>query len=175
MGIYIIIAVVALCSTIVLVALFRSVLRAGASVPQDRAWLDEFSIDKYRPMLRLLSERDFEYLALQSGFTPDIARRLRQERRRIFRAYLRNLNRDFNRLHAAARELVAQAPEDRSALASALFTYQVTFLCAIVAVHLRLMLYIIGIGTVDVRRALNTLESFRVEIAAAMTPASNFA
>jgi hypothetical protein len=175
MVVYIVIAIAALCSTAVLVALFRSLLRSGVSAPQDRAWLDEFSIDKYRPMLRLLSERDFEYLALQSGFTPDIAKRLRQERRRIFRAYLRNITRDFNRLHSAARELVAQAPEDRSALASALMTYQLTFVCAMVGVHCRLVLHIIGIGNVDVRRVLNTLESFRIEIAAAQAPAANFA
>lgn len=175
MGVYLIIAAVALCSTAVLVALFRSLLRAGASLPHDHTWLDEFSIDKYRPMLRLLSERDFEYLALQSGFTPEIAKRLRIERRRIFRAYLRNLVCDFNRLHSAARELVAQAPEDRSALASALVTYQLTFIGGIAAVHCRLMLYILGIGTVDVRNLLNTLESFRVEIAAARTPLPDFA
>src|SRR5205807_919477 len=115
--------------------LFRSLLSAGSAQPVDRSWLDEFSIAKYRPMQRLLSERDYEFLAMQSGFTPDIARRLRAERRKIFRAYLRSLVRDFNRISAAARELVAHAPEDHSELAGQLLRYQVMFAIGVAAVE----------------------------------------
>jgi hypothetical protein len=175
MSVYLVIAIVAGISVAMLITLLRSVLRAGASLPHDRSWVDQFSIDKYRPMLRLLSERDFEYLALQNGFTPELARRLRSERCKIFRAYLRNLISDFNRLHSAAREMVAQAAEDRSALASALVSYQVTFLSSVFAVYCRLTLYVLGIGRVDVRKLLNTLEAFRLEIAAAGTPLPDFA
>jgi hypothetical protein len=165
MNAYIAIAIVGFGSIGLFALFLRSILNAGSSLPHDRSWLDEFSIDKYRPMLRLLSERDFEYLAMQSGFTPDIARRLRIERRKIFRAYLRNLVKDFNRLQAAGRELVAQSSVDRSELASALVRYQVTFYTGVLAVHCRLALQVLGIGSVDVRDLLKSLDNFRAEVA----------
>src|SRR5690349_18638174 len=132
MNAYMAVSVVAFCSIAVLAVFIRSLLKTGAALPHDRTWLDEFSVDKYRPMLRLLSERDFEYLSMQSGFTPEIARRLRIERRRIFRAYLNNLVRDFNRLQAAGRELVTQASTDRSELAAALMRYQAEFYMSVI-------------------------------------------
>lgn len=165
MDAFVAVAIVAFCSLAVLALFVRSLSKAGASLPHDHTWLDEFSIDKYRPMLRLLSERDFEYLSMQSGFTPEIARRLRIERRKIFRAYLINLVRDFNRLQAAGRELIASASADRSDLATALFRYQVIFYYSVVALHVRLGLYTIGIGTADAREVLTLLESFRMEVA----------
>src|ERR1044071_6455020 len=98
MSTWVAIAIIAAASITTIALFVRSIAMRGASLPHDRTWLDEFSIDKYRPMLRLLSERDFEYLSMQAGSTPEIARRLRSERRKIFRAYLWNLVRDFNRL-----------------------------------------------------------------------------
>ena len=47
----------------------------------------------------------------QPGYRPETGARLRRERRRIFRLYLRALAVDFRSLHAAARKLVADAPE----------------------------------------------------------------
>src|SRR5258706_5030871 len=64
------------------------------------------SPERYRPMARLLQEKDFHHLAAQSGFSADLGRRFRIERRRIFRNYLRILRRDFNRVALAFRILI---------------------------------------------------------------------
>ncbi|MBI4873816.1 MAG: hypothetical protein HY822_04180 [Acidobacteria bacterium] len=91
-------------------------------------------------MERLLSHADLEFLADQPGDTRVLAARLRAERRRIFRLYLRNLERDFGRLHRAARALILSASEDRSAFASALVCQQFVFQRALLVVRWRLLL-----------------------------------
>src|SRR5579863_2042122 len=72
---------------------------------------------KYRPMERLLGEEDFRFLAAQPGFSPKLGRRLRTERRQIFKGYLRSLSRDFHNISAACRMLVVHSAEDRAELA----------------------------------------------------------
>src|SRR5688500_15536009 len=80
-------------------ALLRRVLAPPKPVEGDAgAWLDSFSISRYRPMERLLSEDDYEFLAAQPGYEPSIARNLRKQRRRVFRTYLQQVSRDFARL-----------------------------------------------------------------------------
>src|SRR5215471_20655160 len=66
---------------------------------QLEAGSDEFSLARYEPMGRLLAEEDFVFLAAQPGYRPEIGAKLRRERRQIFRLYLRELSRDFHRLH----------------------------------------------------------------------------
>jgi hypothetical protein len=131
----------------------------------DPAWIEDFSIARYRPMLRLLDDADFEFLASQAGYEAAIARRLRAERRRIFKAYLSNLTRDFNRLYFAGKLFLVNAPVDRPDLAAALLKQRVTFIQSIVAIHVGLAFATLGIGRVDVRKALSCLESLRADVA----------
>lgn len=133
----------------------------------DPEWLDEFSIDKYRPMLRLLSNEDYDFLAMQAGQTMSTIRKLRRERRRIFRAYLKSLTADFQRLHLAGRMLLVYSTVDRSDLAKKLVEQRITFTLAILMVHIRLVLQTIGIGTVDVRGLLGSVDALRLEVASA--------
>ena len=130
-------------------------------------WLDEFSIEKYRPMLRLLDQEDYNFLALQAGQTASTLRKLRRERRRIFRAYLRSLTADFHRLHLAGKLILVYSQEDRSDLAAKLVQQRITFSVAVVKVHMNLVLHTLGIGTVDVRNLLGTVENLRLEVASA--------
>jgi hypothetical protein len=125
-------------------------------------------------MLRLLDEADYKFLASQPGYSKKFIENLRAERRSIFRAYLRNLVRDFHRLHLAARMVLIYAPQDRSDLAMTLVRQRVLFTFAILAVEYRLFLHTFGIGTVDVRNVIAALDSMRVNVgnaAALQTPA----
>jgi hypothetical protein len=130
----------------------------------DPAWLEEFSIAKYRPMLRLLSEDDYEFLASQAGYQGKIASQLRAERRKVFRAYLRNLVRDFHRLHHVAKMMAVYSIQDRPEFATALLKQRIVFSVAVTGVRARLVLHTVGIGAVDVRNLIETLDQMRSNV-----------
>lgn len=90
-------------------------------------WLNEFSIESYRPMERLFNESDYAFLAEQPGYHPGIAKKLRIERKKIFRAYLRQLAGDFHRLVHVANLMMVYSGEDRSDLAHGIFRLRVSF------------------------------------------------
>ena len=121
-------------------------------------WCNQFSVGRFRPMERLFSEEDYRFLAAQPGYSPRISKRLRAERRRIFRHYLRCLSRDFQRLHTAARFLLLHSPVDRPDLVTALFRQRLVFQYAMLAMHWRLTLQVLGLGSVDVRGLVAALE-----------------
>jgi hypothetical protein len=130
----------------------------------DPEWLQNFSIAGYRPMERLLSEEDIEFLRAQRGYEPGMDKALRAGRRRLFRLYLRSLALDFNRLHLALRLALLDSPADRPDLGVILIKQKLVFFAALAAVHARLLLHTLGIGTVDVRGLVSTLERMRVEL-----------
>ena len=142
------------------------------SVAYDPQWLEDFSISKYRPMLRLLSEDDYEFLASQAGYEGKIASELRAERRKVFRAYLRNLVRDFYRLQQAAKMLALYSPQDRPELVAALLKQRISFSLAVLAVKVRLGLHTVGVGSVDVRNLIGSLDHLRLRVET-MVPAAN--
>jgi hypothetical protein len=110
-------------------------------------------------MERLFSDADYRFLAAQPGYSPEMARRLKVQRRRIFRHYLRCLGRDFQRLHTAARFLLLHSPQDRPDLVLALFRQRLVFRYALMMVNGRLVLQTLGVGTVDVSGLVQALES----------------
>lgn len=146
--------------------LLRTMLQQRREPLPDEAWLRSFSAARYRPMLRLLAEDDYEFLLAVSK-DPAVVKRLRAERRRIFRMYLNNLVRDFSRLHRAARVLVLEAEEERSDVAERLIRIRLNFVLAVFAVRCRLALHTVGIGTVDVRALIDSLESMKASFTAA--------
>lgn len=135
-----------------------------ASLPVTADWIDELSMDRYRPMLRLLDEREFRELRSHPGFTPAMASRLRRQRCRIFRGYLRSLSSDFSRVCLALKLLMMQAGEDRADLASTLVRTQIAFACGMLAVYVRLALFAAGVGTVDVASLLQVFDGLRIEL-----------
>lgn len=141
--------------------LFRRMVSPDRDALAILEWCSQFSIAKYRPMERLFSDEDYEFLAAQPGYSPAIRRRLQAERRRIFRQYLHNLSRDFGRLHMAAQFLLLHSPQDRPDLAAALFRQKLIFRYALFTVECRLVLQTFGIGKVDVRGLVQPLEALR--------------
>lgn len=123
-------------------------------------WLDGFSAARYRPMQRLLSDVDKQFLQSRVGGDFRVARRLRRQRIAIFAQYLSEMRRDFSRLSLAMRELVTCAPDDQSELISSLIGMEWRFRRNLAEVYLRLGLYTLGLTKLDVSPLVRGLESF---------------
>src|SRR5437870_1680271 len=102
MTLFVVSATVLLFGAAFAVLFVRLISRVDASACTSE-WLENFSLESYAPMQRLLDKQDFVFLAAQRGYRPEIAKRLLAERRKVFLSYLRNLVRDFNQLLALAR------------------------------------------------------------------------
>jgi hypothetical protein len=147
-----------------LAAIVRSFGSAGGDLPLNADWIGELSVDRYRPMMRLLDERDLEFLRSQPGFTPRMAARLRARRCHVFRGYLRHLSADFRRVCTAVKVLMLQSKRDRPDLAATLVRQQAMFAFGMAMVQVRLFLYRWDLCTVDVRALVNTFDVVRLEL-----------
>jgi hypothetical protein len=152
--------------TILLLFVILIILRVRAyrKDPED-VETGEFTLTRYQPMERLLAEEDFLFLSAQPGYKPEIGAKLRRERRRIFRLYLRELAQDFLRLHAEARRMVADSKAEHADLVGVLLGQQLTFWRRLIAVELRFALGGLNVGSADVRGLLETLEAMRMSLA----------
>lgn len=162
-----IVAISTLTVLALLLALFlmvRKVVSGGSELPLDCQWIAELSVERYRPMMRLLDERDLEFLRSQPGFTPRMAAKLRAQRCQIFRGYLRGLEADFRRVCTAVKVLMLQSELDRPDLASVLVRHQAAFALGVALVNVRLILYRWGLGGVDVSDLVRTFDAMRLEL-----------
>ena len=146
------------------VTLARKLTCSAASLPLTAEWIDELSIERYRPMVHLLDASDVESLRSQPGFTPGMAANLRIERCRIFRGYLRGLHTDFQRVCAALKLLMLHSSYDRPDLAGVLIQQQMMFECGMVMVGFRLFLYRWGLCGVDVTDLVKSFDAMRLEL-----------
>ncbi len=147
--------------------------RTLASRPDSEASLDQclvLSLEKYRPMERLLCEDDFLFLAGRSGFSASLGKRFRAERRRIFRGYLRSLKRDFSRVSTALEILVVHSGEDRADLAASVMRQRLLFAVGLLAIEGRLLLHAAGFGTVDVSDLVVSLDTMQAQIRILLAP-----
>jgi hypothetical protein len=161
------IAVLVLLSLLCAAGMFWLVRRVAcprASLPVTAGWIDALSIERYRPMARLLDSEDLEFLRSQPGFTPSMATRLRIQRCKIFRGYLRCLNNDFRKVCMALKILLLQSRYDRPDLAAVLVRQQVLFTVGMVAIHFRLVLYRWGWCGADVTGLVKIFDSVRLEL-----------
>lgn len=131
--------------------------------------IEEFSIARYQIMARLTSEEDFEFLGGQPGYHRSIGARLRRERRRIFRMYLRSLARDFHTLHAAARKAVADSPALHADLVGLLVRCQMTFWRRMFLVELRLLTPAAQLPKLDIAALLQPIESIQIHMPPPLT------
>jgi hypothetical protein len=124
----------------------------------------EFSADRYEPMVRLLADDDVAFLRRRTCPQSGIVARWDRARRRVFRLYLKDLAADFRSLHAEARALVAESPEQYADLVGVLMRQQVVFWRVMATVRVRLAFGALGINAADVRRLIDAIESLHVEI-----------
>ena len=157
---------IATCLTLLLALrlLIRKVAVTGGRLPVTAEWIDELSLERYRPMMRLLDRQDLDFLRSQPGFTPAMATRLRVQRCQIFRGYLRCLSADFSRVCAAIKVLLLQSRNDRPDLAATLIRSQISFAIGILVIQARLSLYRWGFCAVDVSNLVATFDSMRMEL-----------
>jgi hypothetical protein len=138
---------------------YRASRKEAACLNPD--WLYQLSVDRYRPMLRLLDERDFLMLRSQPGFTPDMTERVRLQRCKIFSQYLSSLNSDFQKVVASLKMLMVQSSQDRPDLARVLLRMQFTFALRMLIIRLRLVLYRWGLAKVDSSPLIGMFEFLR--------------
>jgi hypothetical protein len=156
-----ILMVLALTTVIVLA---RKLAFTDTSLPLTAEWIDDLSIERYRPMMHLLDGGDAQFLRSQPGFTPGLATKLRIERCQVFRGYLRCLRTDFQRVCAALKLLMLHSREDRPDLAGVLVHQQLMFECGMILVGFRLFLYRWGLCRVDVTDLVKIFDVMRLEL-----------
>jgi hypothetical protein len=158
-------------ATLITVALFlalfvvvRKVVSAGVELPLDSQWIAELSVERYRPMLRLLDEGDLKALRTQPGYSPRMEAKLRAQRAQVFRSYLRSLETDFRRVCTAAKLLMLQSELDRPDLASALLREQTSFAFCMALVNARLVFYRWGLNGVDASGLVQRFDAMSLEL-----------
>ncbi len=167
--------VAACASVLVLVAIaFALLFRKLASNEDVRHWpadwLEEEPSAKYRPMERLLDETDMQFLASYPGLAPYVGHRFRVERRRIFRAYMRSMRRDFGRIYSATKLLLLYSEVDQPDLAVELLKQRARFAYGMLALECLLACHALGIGRVEVGGLIGSLEAMRLQLRSVAQP-----
>src|SRR5262245_48047902 len=94
----------------------RSMMTSRAEGDHATSALSDVRVERYRPIARLMSTEDIEFLRSQPGFEPSMERRFRAERRAVMRQYLREMERDFQAIYRGATHLLMLAPIDQPEL-----------------------------------------------------------
>ena len=100
----------------------------------------------YKPMLRLLSTDDLQFVSA----APQLKKHLRASRRRIFRAYLRCLCKDYSRLFGGVQWIMVNSAVDRPDLALLLARQRRSFAVAMCRIEWMLALHAMGFDNVKV-------------------------
>jgi len=164
MGLLIVLSILMCLALAAVVVLARKLAFTDTSLPLTAEWIDELSIERYRPMMHLLDAGDLELLRSQPGFTPAMAAKVRLQRCQVFRGYLRSLRTDFQRVCAALKLLMLHSRYDRPDLAGVLVHQQLMFECGMVLVRFRLFLYRFGLCGVDVTDLVKIFDLMRLEL-----------
>jgi hypothetical protein len=134
------------------------------SHPVTTAWIEELSIERYRPMMRLLDDAGLQLLRDQRGFNRKQLHEYRRERIRTFRQNLRRLNADFASVCMALKIVMLQSDVDRSDLGTTLLHAQIRFVLGTLSVQIRLAFYEVGIGRVDAAGLLSLFDGMRLQL-----------
>ena len=124
---------------------------------------------RYRPMSRLLNGSDFE--TLNANGHRSVLRRMRAQRRRIFRGYLRCLRRDHAMLCSRIRSLMVEAHTDRPDMALALFRMEALFQLLVFGASLKLVMHAVGVDEINVSGLLGSFEQVRRQFEMLALPA----
>jgi hypothetical protein len=168
-------AVVCLGLTATLCAIIRKIAFANGGLPVTAEWIDELSVERYRPMLRLLDGEDLEFLRAQPGFMPCMATHLRRQRCQILQGYLHSMSADFRKVCAAIKLVMLYSNNDRPDLAGALIHHQLVFGVSFLRVEVALQLYRWGLCDVDVSNLMRVFDVTRVELRSLMSFPAVFA
>lgn len=158
------------------VAWFYVRLAAPSDSPEQWiACVDEDLTYKYRPMVRLLNEEDFIFLRGDPGYRPDIEKRLRRSRARIYGRYLRLLHMDFCRLCKAGRALAVFAASDRTDFIDELARRQFAFRLRLLEAYWRLLVYRCGFPARGSAELLQVIEGLQHQVRLLTLPSPSLA
>jgi hypothetical protein len=143
-------------------------LRRRPSFPPD--WTPDLSVDRYRPMFRLLANDDLCFLRSQPGATPALVARLRRQRYQVFLGYLRSLQRDFHQACEALVLVAVQSQTDRQDILRALIFTRMKFTIGCLRVRCLLLLYRWNVGQEPVANLVNLFERLQLELLAFAEP-----
>lgn len=147
-----------------LALLLREIALPRVALVLSDTWIDELSVERYRPMLRLLDTKDYDLFRGQPGFRKRRLVEMRRSRCRIFRSYLSMLQTDFQQVCLAIKLLMVESDCDRPDLAATLLKTQARFALGIAVVHVRLSCYALGLGSVNIATLLNCFDGARLEL-----------
>ena len=156
--------------TLVAVIALRLLAYGAAGNPQGgvlaadfpREFPSGFPPSRYEAASRLLAADDFQFLAGQPGYRREIGKKFLRGRRRIFRMYVRELAIDFKRVHAGARRMIAEAPEECSVQVATLMRQQAYFWWAMFVLESRLLLP--GRPQADVTPLIQAVQAVRADL-----------
>lgn len=156
-------------SVITLLAVIALVTRRAIapSCPNSR----EFDMERYRPLGKLLSSEDFQFVTGQGlPFGRAIGYRFR--RFRVTVAYLAALSADFRRVHRTGRLLIVCSDKDLPALNAALMRAQLVFWGASALAYGEAILMLLGFsfGLGNAQTALGSLSELARAVAAVRLP-----
>ena len=142
--------------------------RAGDRVAIEN--LDIFSLAaRYRPMMRLLDPSDFELVS--SAGDPALLRRLKAQRRSIFRGYLKSLCRDHARVCAHTRAVLLNGGAESGESVIALHRAEIIFRLTVLSVSCKLVLHAVGFRNVRMWGLMDSFEKVRLQ-AESLSPAT---
>ena len=127
----------------------------------DEHTLDPLFADRYRPMLRLLNPEDVTVYSNHPACSPADVKRLRAERIRFFRSYLRSLVEDYSGTLGNLERIMLESSSDRPDLARAVESSRFRFAKSLLAVEWNLVLYKHGLGQVNVAPLVDAFFSMR--------------
>jgi hypothetical protein len=141
---------------------------AVRSYGSDSAFLDQFSVSRYRPVLRLASRMDRSYLEKVHG--KPLASCYRKMQRTILREYLRELSKDVNRLYAILNARSANARNDEGNVSLALTEQQTSFALLIWGIEARLVLDVVMPGPLNIAPLMSALDALTSQTQAIASP-----
>lgn len=139
---------------------WRVLSRVRVPTTRSSSGVPVVSAERYRPMLRLLSDEDLDFVAANNA----LHRTLKSNRRKLFRTYLRCLTRDYGYLLAGIRSAMAGSAADRPDLARALARNRAMFTLAVCKIEVRLALHSLGVGNVDISGLVAAFEGLRAQV-----------
>ncbi|HNY42347.1 MAG TPA: hypothetical protein PKJ41_18230 [Bryobacteraceae bacterium] len=131
----------------------------------DLAWWESFRPDRYAPVLRLLSPKDFAYIAALQGCDRGMRAELRRNRVILMRAYLREMAADFDRLQAIGQLMVTPGKAGQE-LREELFRQKVRFTTGMWRIRLQMAGFRLGLSQVDASALVGALDGLTVRVRA---------
>ncbi len=129
----------------------------------DLAWWSAFRPERYSPVLRLLSPKDFEYIASLEGCDRGMRAEFRRNRVVLMRQYLREMAADFDRLQALGQLMVSAGTAGRD-LREELFRQKVRFTAALWRIHLQTLGFQLGVSRVDASILVGSLDGLTASV-----------